>query len=477
LASNYWDKALSNRLSRRRAIAATGGAAAGALFLAACGGGSDSSSDAKGGTGDKSGMVSPKEDVVGQAKAGGTLKIPAASDVRTYLPYQRDAAVNFHTWVTYGFLVRSKATAFSYPAPDEVTPDAAQSWEYSPDKMTLTFKLQPDNKWDQRAPTNGRAVDAEDVAYSWKQLEATSTIRSELANSVSPQAPIISVTAADPKTVVFKLAFPQAELVSQLRDYSAATLVLTPREYETSTFDRRSGTRGSGPYVLDSYTPSVGTVYTRNPNYWDKTAPYIARIERPIITEYATALAQLKNGGIYYYGDGEAEGVRSEDIIATKRDTPELQMQPTDVTGANRYFMYGMVPGSPYRDARVRRALMMSIDRDLWIDTFFNTETFRNQGLPVSTQWNTCVNCNYTGYWLDPKGKDFGDAAKYYKHDVAEAKKLLEAAGFKNGLDTDAPYITTAQYGSTFPKELEVIWGMAGDAGFRPKFSSVDYNT
>src|SRR5689334_842334 len=182
-------------------MAAGSAGVVGAAFLAACGGGGDSSGGGdKGGTGDKSGMVSPKEDIVSQAKAGGTLKIPAASDVRTYLPYQRDAAVNFHTWVAYSFMVRSKATASSYPAPDEVTPDAAQSWEYSPDKMTLTFKLQPDNKWDQRAPTNGRAVDAEDVAYSWKQLEATSTIRNELAKSVSPQAPIISVTAADPKT-------------------------------------------------------------------------------------------------------------------------------------------------------------------------------------------------------------------------------------------------------------------------------------
>ena len=72
----------------------------------------------------------------------------------------------------------------------------------------------------------------------------------------------------------------------------------------------------------------------RNPNHWDKTAPYIEKIERPIITEYATALAQLKAGGIHYYGDGDVDAVRSEDIVSTKKDMPELQMMPTDVTGA-----------------------------------------------------------------------------------------------------------------------------------------------
>jgi ABC-type transport system substrate-binding protein len=60
---------------------------------------------------------------------------------------------------------------------------------------------------------------------------------------------------------------------------------------------------------------------------------------------------------------------------------------------------------------------------------------------------------------------------------LAEAKKLLTAAGFANGMDTDAPYITTGQYGPTFTREMEVIWGMASEAGFRPKTQAIDYNT
>ena len=44
-------------------------------------------------------------------------------------------------------------------------------------------------------------------------------------------------------------------------------------------------------------------------------------------------------------------------------------------------------------------------------------------------------------------------------------------------MDTDAPFITTASTARPSPREMEVIWGMAGEAGFRPKISAIDYNT
>ena len=78
----------------------------------------------------------------------------------------------------------------------------------------------------------------------------------------------------------------------------------------------------------------------------------------------------------------------------------------------------------------------MSWDRDLCIDAFYNVDEFEAEGLPVETRWNTDCRATGTGWWLDPQGKDFGPNAKYFKHNVAEAKKLLAAAGFANGFDS-----------------------------------------
>ena len=39
-------------------------------------------------------------------------------------------------------------------------------------------------------------------------------------------------------------------------------------------------------------------------------------------------------------------------------------------------------------------------------------------------------------YWIDPFSSDMGDSAQNFKYDVADAKKLLAAAGHADGLKT-----------------------------------------
>ena len=73
-------------------------------------------------------------------------------------------------------------------------------------------------------------------------------------------------------------------------------------------------------------------------------------------------------------------------------------------------------------------------------------------------------------------GKDFGDNAKYLQLNVAEAKKLLAAAGFANGMqDVISSYIPTGELGD-LPKQSQVLEGMLAEAGIRTKYNPLDYN-
>ena len=72
----------------------------------------------------------------------------------------------------------------------------------------------------------------------------------------------------------------------------------------------------------------------------------------------------------------------------------------------------------------------MAMDRDAITSVIFNPKRYQDMGVKLNTYWNNPVSAGWGQYWLDPKGKDFGPAAQYLKFNVAEAKKLMDAAGF-----------------------------------------------
>lgn len=133
-----------------------------------------------------------------------------------------------------------------------------------------------------------------------------------------------------------------------------------------------------------------------------------------------------------------------------------------------------MLPESPFKDERVRQAWSMATDRDLFINVVYNADVFAKEGLPLETWWDSALPHNvWSGWWLDPRGQDW---ARYYKHDTAEAKKLLAAAGYPSGLDANVRYPATG-YPVPYYRHIDVLLAMVGDAGFRTKIHTVNFNT
>ena len=107
-------------------------------------------------------------------------------------------------------------------------------------------------------------------------------------------------------------------------------------------------------------------------------------------------------------------------------------MYQSEVQTSGPYTAFGWKPSppekTPFRDERVRQAYSMSLDRDLWIEALHNVSKFEAEGMSMETRWETRVGQEMVGWSLDPKDKDFGPNAKYFFHDIAEAKELLAAA-------------------------------------------------
>ncbi len=482
---NYWSSALGRRISRRRAIGAAGATAAAAAFLAACGG-DDSRTRASTRRGDveaPSGLLYAPVDKTSDAIRGGVWKAALSADPQNFDLYNFDPFSQGFANVVGTKLVSLKPARLADPTALEIMADGAESWEYSGDRLELTFKLNPNSKFSPfgsfhagaPASIENRQIDSEDVLFSWERFKNLSTNAGELSNDVNSAAPVLSMEAPDASTIVLKLARPHSPLEGTLANGSVSYFYILPKEGADDDSLLKTYQFGNGPFYIDQHDPSVRLVLKKNPNYavidpFGFGRPFVDEIDFTILPDPTSALAEFRAGNIYSPGFGLAT---LEDVVQTKKDLPELQMYAIpDSTAVTEWF--GMSANGPWKDRRLRQAVQYSWDRDLFIDVHFATDVLEANGIPANRRWNTAIPCggpgsymHFPGMWLDPQGSDFGENARFFSvgsrdANIAEAKKLLSAAGHPDGLE-----FKHWQYPIGFGQQRaqDVIEGMMAEAG------------
>ena len=444
------------------AATATFAAGAGLSAIVACSG--------------KDGTPPPRTgDATADPRAGGILRGLLDEEPATLDPITPSGGVgNQLAAFVYSRLVRFR------PGPrasvdGTVEGDAAERWE-QPDESTLIFRLREGMRFAQRAPTNGRALVAEDVVASWDAFASRGTYRTDLANAADKEAPILSLTALDERTVQVKLAVPDAQLLPTLA--SLFGLWVLPREEFSGGFNSANQMYGSGPWLLERHQPGTGVRFARNPDFYlAPNAPLLDGVDLPIITEFAQAEAQFRARNIHggpALGGGAA--IPPALVLPLSRDLKEtrIDLMPPPLIGPTVAF--GWRSGSPFRDVRVRQAVSMLIDRDLFIETFTNLSAFKAAGVPMRGYWTTPLSSGWGPYWLDPTSSAFGPHARNLKHDVAEARRLLAAAGHPDGFETPFTFIAGSNWGRDWSTRGEALMAMLAAGGIRCKANPVDYN-
>ena len=432
MQASYWTKVLQRRLTRRRALAAAGAGAAGAVIFSACGGGDEGPSQPE----DKSGLLFTLSDETKKGIKGGTYKYVHPLVIITHDPMFPGGQIRVARR-GYSQLFRIKEGVLKQ-SDGEIEGDFAESWEITPDKLTITAKIDPGVGLPPIPPVNGRTMDTDDVLFSWERVKAKGVNRAELANAANAEAPILSITAPDKKTLVIKLKEPNVTTMALLGSDVLGGLYIIPKEGDTQ-FDVVRTAIGSGPFYM-TQSNDAGYRWKRNPNFkrvsLKSGEPFFDEIDEPLLTDPAAQSSQFRTGNIY-----EMAGIQVTDIVKTKKDVPDLVMRPTQPGTFNTRIFFGQNPDSPFKDERLRIAFMKCIDRDGLLATNFNTDNFAKEGLPVQAYWEGPVrSATYTGWWLDPKGKDFGENAKNFVFSREEAKKLVEAAGYKTPFEITMPY-------------------------------------
>jgi ABC-type transport system substrate-binding protein len=101
---------------------------------------------------------------------------------------------------------------------------------------------------------------------------------------------------------------------------------------------------------------------------------------------------------------------------------------------------------------------------------------WKGLGIEQAANLDNILPAAFEHWWVDPRGKEMGSAATYFKYDVAEAKKLLAAAGLDKGLAIDF-HFTPEFLSADYRKTSLIVSNMLKEGGVNLTVVPDDYNT
>jgi peptide/nickel transport system substrate-binding protein len=285
----------------------------------------------------------------------------------------------------------------------ELVPDLAESWDFSADGLTWTFKLKKDVLWH-----DGKPFTSADVKYTYDAIKHPDYggIRK------TDFKPITSVEAPDDHTVVLKLDAPYAPLLSKL------TIGIIPKHiFETTSIkDMKENPAcmepiGTGPYKFVEWEKDQYIMLEANPDYYGE-GPFIEKVLWKFYGDNQVMLAALEKGDIDYMGAIPPDDV--ERVQKALAATHEFKQIPQ-----NGYTYIGLKQTDPVlKDKLVRQALMYGTNRAQIVQEVL-------QGYGVVMHAN-----------LPPSSWAYaGDELNQYEFNPEKAKQLLDQAGWKVGAD------------------------------------------
>jgi len=323
----------------------------------------------------------------------------------------------------------------------KIVPQLALSHETSADGKTVTVKLRPGVKFH-----DGEPFDAEAAKYS---LDRHLTMK---ASFRKPEIGLIDkVEIADPLTIRLLLKEPFSPLLAQLAD--RAGMMVAPKAAEAAGDKFGLHPVCAGPYKFVERVQQDRIVVEKFADYWDKDNVHIDRITYLPIVDATVRLANLRAGSLDLI-----ERVLATDI-KTARGDPNIKL--TKVVSLGWFGLLANTANGPKadnpfgKDARVRRAFDLSLDRDA-----INQVVFNGEFVPGNQ-------------WVSPQNPYYQEKFPVPRRDLAKAKALLKDAGVTGRIPLDYMVQNTPETRSV----AEVVQSMAAEAGFDLKIRVTEVAT
>ena len=335
----------------------------------------------------------------------------------------------------------------------EIVPSLAKEWSVSDDGLTYTFTLNEGVKF-----SNGADLTSSDVLYTIKRmLTYEKAVNDDIYDMIKGAQDV-----ADGKTEElsgFEIIDDYNFSITLEEPYGAFLACLTTPG--ASIFDEETTeqagdqfgidptvTIGTGPFTFADWEFNSELVLSANKDYWDG-APACEGLVLKVIPDEATARMMFENGEL--------------DILDMDNNSSQLEYflnndayKDQIVSGARVgiYYICLNENFTELSDARVRKALQYSIDRQAILDSLYAGQGQLENGIFPH---------GLIGYNAD---------LAEIPYDVDQAKELLAEAGYPDGFEMELCYSSDA--GQTTKDMLEIISAYWAEIGVTAKVTEVD---
>lgn len=431
--------------------------------VAGCGGSSSSDTTPPATTaGGETAATAPAETDggAGEIKEGGVLRIGTLNNIDTLNPFNAYSANSYVAFIMqYPILVQ-------YKEDQTFEGDWAESWEMSPDGLTLTFKLKP-GEW-----SDGTSLTAEDAVWT------CNTIIQFKDGATSFLAPFLShvkeCSATDPQTLVISYDQPVGNALPQLQQF----FVLPKHVWEQHTGndgkDLKAYAPGSdlpsvaaGPFTITKFEKKGVTIFEKNPGYYGEDKPYVDAIGLQYFTNADAMVEAFKAGELDEIEDIPAptlQSLESNDAVVV-----------SNIPGAeNTNFIFNSNPKKPENqellDPEVRKAFEHAMNRDEIADVVF-------AGYAKPT---VSIIAPDAGEWVNSE-------LEALPFDIDAANQILDAAGYARGPDgirvdkdgekMEYEVITPTDVNFNINREFEIIQAGLDQIGVKVTQKALDGTT